>query len=64
MKARIIVAASVVRVGAAACQTRSGRLGQVQRDAMSEGVRASFTRAQGGVGHEWAAPAVRVSSLH
>ncbi len=38
--------------------------GEVQWDTMTEGARASFLRAQGGVGREWASPAVQLSDLH
>jgi hypothetical protein len=40
------------------------RLGEVQWDAMTAGARASFLRAQGSVGREWASPAVTLSDLH
>ena len=40
------------------------RQGAVQWDTMTDGARASFLRAQGGVGREWASPAVRLSDLH
>ena len=39
-------------------------LGKVQWDAMTEGARASFMRAQQNVGREFASPAVRLSDLH
>lgn len=38
--------------------------GQVQWDAMTEGARANFLRAQGSVGREYASPAVQLSDLH
>ncbi|HEX7638405.1 MAG TPA: hypothetical protein VF457_08420 [Burkholderiaceae bacterium] len=38
--------------------------GRVQWEAMSDGARASFLRAQQGVGREFASPAVRLSDLH
>jgi len=40
------------------------REGEVNWGAMTDGARASFLRAQGGVGREWASPAVRLSDLH
>jgi hypothetical protein len=40
------------------------REGQVQWDAMSDGARASFLRAQRGVGREYASPAIQLSDLH
>ena len=41
------------------------QLGKVQWDAMTEGARASFMRAQQNVGREFASPAVQLSdSLH
>lgn len=40
------------------------RAGEVQWDAMTEGARASFLRAQQGVGREFAAPAVQLSDMH
>ena len=39
-------------------------LGKVQWDAMTEGARASFLRAQQSVGREFASPAVQLSDLH
>ncbi len=38
--------------------------GEVHWDAMTEGARASFLRAQGGVGREYASPAVQLSGFH
>lgn len=38
--------------------------GEVQWDAMTEGARASFLRAQGSVGREYASPAIQLSDLH
>ena len=40
------------------------RLGEVKWDAMTDGARASFLRAQGSVGREWASPAVQLTDLH
>ena len=40
------------------------RRGEVQWEAMTDGARASFLRAQGSVGREWASPAVRLAELH
>jgi len=40
------------------------RLGEVTWDAMTDGARASFLRAQGSVGREWASPAVQLTDLH
>ena len=40
------------------------REGEVHWDAMTDGARASFLRAQGSVGREWASPAVQLSDLH
>ena len=40
------------------------RQGEVQWDAMTDGVRASFLRAQGGVGREYASPAVQLTDFH
>ncbi len=40
------------------------RLGEVQWDALTEGARANFLRAQGSIGREWASPAVQLSDLH
>jgi hypothetical protein len=40
------------------------REGEVNWDAMTEGARASFLRAQGGVGREYASPAVRLTDFH
>jgi len=40
------------------------RDGEVLWDAMTDGARAAFLRAQGGVGREYASPAVRLSDLH
>jgi len=40
------------------------RQGEVDWDAMTEGARASFLRAQGGVGREYASPAIRLSDVH
>ena len=40
------------------------RQGEVQWDAMTEGARASFMRAQQNVGREFASPAVQLSDLH
>jgi hypothetical protein len=37
------------------------RQGEVQWDAMTDGARASFLRAQGSVGREYATPAVQAS---
>ena len=39
-------------------------LGEVTWDAMTDGARASFLRAQGSVGREWASPAVQLTDLH
>ena len=38
--------------------------GEVQWDALTEGARANFLRAQGSVGREYASPAVQLSDLH
>jgi hypothetical protein len=38
--------------------------GEVRWDAMTEGARANFLRAQGSVGREFASPAVQLSDLH
>ena len=40
------------------------RQGEVHWDAMTEGARASFLRAQGSVGREYASPAIQLSDLH
>ena len=40
------------------------REGEVHWDAMSEGARAAFLRAQGSVGREYASPAIRLCDLH
>jgi hypothetical protein len=40
------------------------RDGAVQWGAMTEGARASFLRAQGSVGREYASPAVQLSDSH
>jgi len=40
------------------------RQGEVHWDAMTEGARANFLRAQGSVGREFASPAVQLSDLH
>jgi len=40
------------------------RLGVVHWDAMTDGARANFLRAQGSIGREWASPAVQLSDLH
>ena len=40
------------------------REGEVQWDTMTERARASFLRAQGSVGREYASPAVQLSDLH
>jgi len=40
------------------------RQGEVQWDAMTDGVRASFLPAQGGVGREYASPAVQLTDFH
>ena len=40
------------------------RQGEVQWDAMTEGARANFLRAQGSVGREYASPSVQLSDLH
>lgn len=40
------------------------RDGQVSWDAMSDGARAAFVRAQQGVGREYASPAIQLSDLH
>jgi hypothetical protein len=40
------------------------RQGEVQWDAMTDGARANFLRAQGSIGREWASPAVQLSDLH
>ena len=40
------------------------RQGEVQLDALTEGARANFLRAQGSVGREYASPAVQLSDLH
>ena len=40
------------------------REGEVKWDAMTERARASFLRAQGSVGREYASPAVQLSDLH
>jgi hypothetical protein len=40
------------------------REGEVQWDTMTERARASFLRARGSVGREYASPAVRLSDLH
>ena len=40
------------------------RQGEVQWDAMTAGARASFLRAQGSVGREYASPAVRITDFH
>jgi hypothetical protein len=38
--------------------------GQVQWDAMTEGARASFLRAERSVGREYASPRVQLSDMH
>jgi len=38
--------------------------GEVQWDAMTEGARASFLRAQRSVGREYASPLVQLSDMH
>ncbi len=38
--------------------------GEVKWDAMTEGARANFLRAQRSVGREFAVPAVQLSDLH
>jgi hypothetical protein len=40
------------------------RRGEVHWDAMTEGARASFLRAQGSVGREYASPAVQLRDFH
>ena len=40
------------------------REGSVAWDAMTEGARINFLRAQGSVGREYAAPAIQLSDLH
>ena len=40
------------------------REGEVQWDTMTERARASFLRARGSVGREYASPAVQLSDLH
>ena len=40
------------------------REGEVAWDAMTEGARMNFLRAQGSVGREYAAPAIQLSDLH
>ena len=40
------------------------REGEVHWDSMTDGARASFLRAQGSVGREWASPAVQLTDLH
>ena len=40
------------------------RAGEVQWDTMTDRARASFLRAQGSVGREYASPAVQLSDLH
>ena len=40
------------------------RDGEVHWDAMTDGARAAFLRAQGSVGREYASPAVQLSDLH
>ena len=40
------------------------RLGEVRWDAMTEGARANFLRAQRSVGREFASPAIQLSDLH
>jgi hypothetical protein len=40
------------------------REGEVQWETMTERARASFLRARGSVGREYASPAVRLSDLH
>jgi hypothetical protein len=40
------------------------REGEVHWDTMTDRARASFVRAQGSVGREYASPAVRLSDLH
>jgi hypothetical protein len=40
------------------------RQGEVHWDTMTEGARASFLRAQGSVGREYASPAIQLSDLH
>jgi hypothetical protein len=40
------------------------RAGEVHWDSMTDGARASFLRAQGSVGREWASPAVQLTDLH
>ena len=39
------------------------RLGEVKWDAMTDGARANFLRAQGGIGREWSSPAVQLSGF-
>ncbi len=38
--------------------------GEVKWEAMTDGARANFLRAQGSVGREYAAPAIQLSDLH
>ena len=38
--------------------------GEVHWDAMTDGARASFLRAQGSVGREYASPAVQLTDFH
>jgi hypothetical protein len=40
------------------------RAGEVHWDSMTDSARASFLRAQGSVGREWASPAVQLTDLH
>ncbi|MET0382211.1 MAG: hypothetical protein ABW032_02200 [Burkholderiaceae bacterium] len=40
------------------------RLGRVRWEAMTDRARASFLRAQQGVGREFAAPSIQLSDLH
>ena len=40
------------------------REGSVAWDAMTEGARANFLRAQGSVGREYASPAIQLSDMH
>ena len=40
------------------------RQGEVQWDTMTDRARASFLRAQGSVGREYASPAIQLTDLH
>ena len=40
------------------------RQGEVQWDTMTAGARASFLRAQGSVGREYASPAIQLTDMH